>query len=143
MVATDRPVPPPGRSGVTFAEIAAHYGLAARYIAENPRWGRHPDWPARTGKRGRSGEFDPAAVADFVRAHHARPVLDLEPERTYTVTEAATAAGIEADTVYADISRGRWPAPDVIADDGTRLWYGRTITATLAARRSYNRTSDK
>jgi hypothetical protein len=139
MVSAGPPSPPPGRDGVTFPEIAAHYGLTARTVAENARWGRHPEWPAKVGKRGKSGEYDPAEVEAFVQAHHARPVVHLIPDRLYTVAEAAAAVGLAAETIYSDASRGRWPGPDVRADDGTQLWYGRTVEATVNARRSYRR----
>ncbi|MFD4392876.1 hypothetical protein [Streptomyces sp. NPDC058495] len=137
MVAAESPQPPDGRSGVTFAEIAAHYGLSPRYVAENPRWGRHPDWPARTGKRGRFAEYDPGEVDRFVQTHHHRPTPDLEPGRAYTLTEIAAATGLAADTLYADVSRNRWPQPDETTPDGTRMWYGSTVARTLANRRRY------
>ncbi|WNI20428.1 hypothetical protein [Streptomyces sp. ITFR-16] len=124
---------------MTFKEIAAHYGLTARYVAENGRWGRHPQWPAQIGKRGRSGEYGPEAVDAFVRAHHVRPGVKLDPDRLYTVAEAAAATGLAADTIYADASRGRWPGPDARTDDGTQFWYGRTVEATVNARRTYRR----
>ncbi|MDK9495789.1 hypothetical protein QEZ40_007082 [Streptomyces katrae] len=134
------PVPPPGRDGVTFAEIAAHYGKSARYVSANPRWGRHPDWPAPTGKRGRSFEYDPAAVAAFAAVHHVREPVPLDPDRLYTVNEIAAEAGVRSATVWADISRDRWPAPDEVGGDGTKLWRGSTVTGHLAGRRSYRRT---
>ncbi|MEU3400834.1 helix-turn-helix transcriptional regulator [Streptomyces filamentosus] len=137
MVAADPPQPPAGRSGVTFAEIAAHYGLSPRYVAENTRWGRHPDWPTSTGKRGRSNEYDPHQVDAFVQTHHHRPAPALTPDRAYTLTEIAAATGLATDTLYADISRNRWPQPDQTAPDGTRLWLGSTITRTLTSRRRY------
>ncbi|WP_371793053.1 hypothetical protein OG285_32505 [Streptomyces sp. NBC_01471] len=137
MVSAGPPVPPPGRDGVTFPEIAAHYGLTARYVAENARWGRHPEWPARVGKRGKSGEYDPSAVEAFVAAHHTRVLFGIESKRSYTVKEIAAVTGLAADTIYADISRERWPAPDQTTEDGTRLWFGQTISRTMTARRSY------
>ncbi|MFE7485439.1 hypothetical protein [Streptomyces sp. NPDC057552] len=139
MVATSPPVPPAGRPGVTYKEIATCYGLAPRYVAENARWGRHPEWPAPVAKRGRSQEFDPQAVHDFTQRHHARQVPALDPARTYTVTEAASATGLSADTIYSDISRGRWPDPDTTTPDGVRLWSGETVIRTLAGRRAYGR----
>ncbi|MGW2837323.1 helix-turn-helix transcriptional regulator [Streptomyces sp. NPDC001493] len=142
MVATTPPEPPEGRTGVTYAEIAAHYGLAPRYVAENPRWGRHPSWPPRVAKRGRNGEFDPQAVHSFVQDHHARQVPTLDPQHAYTVAEIATATGLAADTIYADISRGRWPEPDRTTPDGVRTWHGSTITTALAGRRGYRQSGD-
>lgn len=138
MVATSTPTPPEGRPGVTYAEIADHYGLAPRYVAENTRWGRHPEWPAPVAKRGRSAEFDPASVHTFAQQHHARQVPTLDPDHAYTVTEAATATGLTTDTIYSDISRGRWPAPDTTTADGVRLWHGSTLTHVLQQRRKYN-----
>ncbi|MFJ6215077.1 hypothetical protein ACIQGZ_17335 [Streptomyces sp. NPDC092296] len=142
MVATDPPSAPQGRPGVTFAEIAAHYGKSSRYVAENARWGRHPDWPAPAAKRGRSQEFDPRLVAEFVGAHHARAAVPLDPDRLYSVPEIAAAAGVAADTVHADISRGRWPDPDG-ARDGVKLWLGGTVARHLASRRSYRRSQQE
>ncbi|MFE2555985.1 helix-turn-helix transcriptional regulator [Streptomyces sp. NPDC059352] len=139
MVATGAPAPPPGRDGVTFAEIAAHYGMSTRYVAENPRWGRHPEWPESTGKRGRSLEFPPAPVAEFVAEHHTRDAVELAPDQLYSVTEIAEAAGIRPDSIHSDISRGRWPAPDADGEGGPSMWKGATVTAYLAARRTYRR----
>lgn len=139
MVTNSAPVPPPGRDGVTFSEIAAHYGKSARYVTGNPRWGRHPEWPAPLGKRGRSFEYAPDAVAAFVAAHHTREPAPLEPARLYTVTEIATATDVQPVTIWADISRDRWPSPDEVSEDGTKLWWGATVIEHLAKRRSYRR----
>ncbi|MFF4647454.1 hypothetical protein [Streptomyces sp. NPDC001389] len=139
MVATSAPAPPPGRDGVTFAEIAAHYGKSTRYVAENPRWGRHPDWPPSITRRGRSFEYSPDAVAAFVAAHHAREVPQLDPGRLYTVAEIAAATGGQADSIWSDISRDRWPAPDAEAPDHTKLWRGATVIEHLASRRTYRK----
>lgn len=106
-----------------------------RYVAENTRWGRHPDWPAPVAKRGRSAEFDPQAVHAFVQQHHTRQAPALDPNRAYTVTEAAKLIGLTADTIYSDISRGRWPDPDTTTPDGIRLWHGSTLTRALQQRR--------
>ena len=132
------PTPPPGRPGVTYAEVATHYGLSSRYVAESSRWGRHPEWPPRIGKRGRSDEFDPSAVAAFVDRRHGR-TLNVMPDRLYTVQEAAQAVGLAKETIYADISRGRWPPPDETYPDGTKQWRGETILKTMAKRRGYSR----
>ncbi|MFG2894930.1 hypothetical protein [Streptomyces sp. NPDC048248] len=139
MVATNAPAPPPGRVGVTFAEIAEHYGKATRYVAENPRWGRHPQWPSSIGKRGRTYEYKPEDVAAFVAAHHTREAVPLDPERLYTVPEIATATSGPADSIWADISRDRWPAPDTTTEDGTKLWRGATVIKHLAGRRAYRK----
>lgn len=141
MIATSAPVPPDGRPGVTFAEIAKHYRRSTRYVAENPRWGRHPDWPAPVARRGRSNEYAPEAVAAFVAEHHARDVIPLGPDQLYSVPEIAAETGLAADTIWSDISRDRWPAPDDISSDGTKLWRGSTIAEHLAGRRSYKRSS--
>ncbi|MFD3873139.1 hypothetical protein [Streptomyces sp. NPDC058623] len=133
------PVPPKGRIGVTYTEIAAHYGMSARYISENPRWGRHERWPESIGKRGRNKEFDPDAVAAFFNEHHIRETAPLDPDRLYTVVEIAEAANLQPDTVRSDISRGRWPAPDQWSQGETKLWRGDTVRAHLSARRTYRR----
>ncbi|MFB6512724.1 hypothetical protein ACFCW4_09775 [Streptomyces virginiae] len=130
------PVPPEGRTGVTYTEIAEHYGMSARYLSENPRWGRHPGWPAAIGKRGRTIEFDPEAIARFFGEHHTREATALEPSRRYTVVEIAEASGLQPDSIRSDISRGRWPTPDEM-DGDRKLWRGETITTHLAGRRIY------
>ncbi|MFF3084323.1 VOC family protein [Streptomyces nojiriensis] len=130
------PVPPEGRTGVTYAEIAEHYGMSARYLSENPRWGRHPGWPAAIGKRGRTIEFDPQAIARFFGEHHTREATPLEPSRHYTVVEIAEASGLQPDSIRSDISRGRWPAPDEM-DGDRKLWRGETVATHLAGRRIY------
>lgn len=127
--------PPPGRDGVTFEEIAAHVGRSPRYVAENPRWGKHSNWPHPIGKRGRSQEFDPTAITDFITTHHTRPLPDIDDSRLYTVAEIAHLADIAPDTLHGYLSRGQWPAPDT--DD--HLWRGTTVRRTLAARRRYHR----
>ncbi|GAA2623459.1 hypothetical protein GCM10010425_18370 [Streptomyces spororaveus] len=134
--ANGAPVPPEGRTGVTYAEIAGHYGMSARYLSENPRWGRHPGWPAAIGKRGRTIEFDPEAIARFFGEHHTREATPLEPTRRYTVVEIAEASGLQPDSIRSDISRGRWPAPDEM-DGDRKLWRGETVTTHLAGRRIY------
>ncbi|MGW6984738.1 hypothetical protein ACWGE1_35680 [Streptomyces sp. NPDC054932] len=130
------PVPPEGRTGVTYTEIAGHYGMSARYLSENPRWGRHPDWPAAIGKRGRAIEFDAEAIARFFGEHHTREATPLDPNRRYTVVEIAEASGLQPDSIRSDISRGRWPAPDEM-DGDRKLWWGETVTTHLAGRRIY------
>ncbi|MFJ7590662.1 hypothetical protein ACIQZO_25415 [Streptomyces sp. NPDC097617] len=130
------PVPPEGRTGVTYTEIAEHYGMSARYLSENPRWGRHPGWPPPIGKRGRTMEFDAQAIARFFGEHHTREATPLDPSRRYTVVEIAEASGLQPDSIRSDISRGRWPAPDE-RDGDRKLWRGDTVTAHLAGRRIY------
>ncbi|WP_324603921.1 hypothetical protein [Streptomyces sp. NRRL S-241] len=130
------PVPPEGRPGVTYTEIAGHYGMSARYLSENPRWGRHPGWPPAIGRRGRTIEFDAEAVARFFGEHHTREATALDPSRRYTVVEIAEASGLQPDSIRSDISRGRWPAPDE-TDGDRKLWRGETVTAHLAGRRIY------
>ncbi|MFJ3518408.1 MULTISPECIES: hypothetical protein [unclassified Streptomyces] len=130
------PVPREGRAGVTYTEIAEHYGMSARYLSENPRWGRHPGWPRAIGKRGRTIEFDAEAIARFFGEHHTREATPLDPDRCYTVVEIAEASGLQPDSIRSDISRGRWPAPDEM-DGDRKLWRGRTVTAHLAGRRIY------
>lgn len=140
MIAAAPLTAPEGRPGVTFQEIAAWRRMSARYVAENPRWGRHPAWPAPIGKRGRSREYDPGAVEEFVQVHHSRERTPLEATRLYTVAEIAEAAHLEPDTVWSYISRDSWPEPDAVLPDGTKLWRGATVTRRLDGRRRYRAT---
>jgi hypothetical protein len=91
-------------------EIAELYGRSTHTVTK--AWAAHPEWPAPVGKRGRYNEYDAEQVAAFVRAHAARHADDLEPDRLYTAQQIGDAAGISAGTIRADVSKGRWPAPD-------------------------------
>ncbi|MFJ7422755.1 hypothetical protein ACIQXD_29750 [Streptomyces uncialis] len=122
---------------MTYAEIAAHYGKATRYVAESAQWGRHTDWPQPIGKRGLSKEFSPAAVEAFVRDHHTRPGAGLKPDQLYTLPEIAQASELAPGTLHGYVSRGRWPAHDSLTADGTKLWLGSTVEKRLRSRRSY------
>jgi hypothetical protein len=113
-------------------EIAELYGRSTHTVTK--AWAAHPEWPAPVGKRGRYNEYDAEQVAAFVRAHAARHADDLEPDRLYTAQQIGDAAGISAGTIRADVSKGRWPAPDDTAH-GVKRWYGRTAKETLATRR--------
>lgn len=126
----------PHTPGETLAEAAARHGRSLD-TARN-HWSRHPDWPAPLGKRGRAHVYDPAAVDAFV----ARQLPDLEAARLYTARDLEAAGlGIKAATIRADQSKGRWPEPDDTTG-GANRWYGSTVKAALAGRRSYRRTSD-
>lgn len=127
--------PPPGRDGVTFEEIAAHVGRSPRYVAENTRWGKHPDWPHPTGRRGRRQEFNPTAITDFITTHHTRPLPDIDDDHLYTVAEIAELADIAPDTIWSYLSRNQWPPPDT-----QHQWRGTTVRHALTARRTYRRT---
>jgi uncharacterized protein YjcR len=118
------------RPGLTAAEIAEQYDRSLSTVRNV--WARHEAWPAPCGKRGRALEYDPAAVAQFVREHIDRPV-ELDPDRLYTVQEIAAATDLRPGTIRADRSRGRWVEPDE-ERDGTALWYGRTVLELLASR---------
>jgi hypothetical protein len=122
--------------GETLREIAARYSRAEKTI-EN-RWARHPEWPEPIGKRGQAYVYDPAAVDRVVAEHLARPAVDLEPHREYTAAEIEAATGISAGTVRAEVSKGRWPAPD-----GRRgranVWLGTTVLGAVEKRQAYRK----
>lgn len=120
-------------------EIATRYDRSLHTVTKT--WARHPDWPAPVGKRGRYKEYDADAVDAFVRQHVTRQTPDLEPGRLYTVQELAAATGIAEPTIRADLSRGRWPAPDDTAA-GVHRWRGRTVTDALDDRPSYTAPDD-
>ncbi|MFF8412851.1 hypothetical protein [Streptomyces omiyaensis] len=121
-------------AGETLREIAARHGRSEKTIQNV--WARHPEWPAPLGKRGQAYVYDPAAIDRVVAAHFARPVAELEPRRLYTATEIATATGLKAATIRADVSKGRWPAADDTAGRAHR-WYGSTALKALQGRRGY------
>ncbi|NML55355.1 hypothetical protein HHL19_16420 [Streptomyces sp. R302] len=121
----------------TLSEIAARHGRSEKTIRNT--WARHPDWPAAVGKRGRAYVYDPAAVDQVVADHFARPAADLEPRRLYTTAEIATATGLKAVTIRAEVSKGRWPAADDTAGRVHR-WYGSTVLKALQDRRGYRST---
>lgn len=122
----------PTTPGETLAEIAERHHRP--YSTVRNRWRTHPDWPTPSGKDGRHLLFDPAAVDAWVLAHTTRPPVDLEPTRLYTAEEIATAAGLTAATIRADLSRNRWPAPDDTTH-GVNRWKGATATETLGRRK--------
>lgn len=126
----------PPAEGETLREIAARHGRA--YNTLRNQWSRHPDWPDPVGKRGRSYVYDPAAVDRVIAEHFERPAAELEPRRLYTAREIEALTGVTAATIRADVTRGRWPAPDDTSQRANR-WYGETITTALTARRGYRR----
>ncbi len=98
-----------GRPDLIAPEIAEQYGVGIHTVTKS--WARHPQWPT-SHKRGRYKAYDAQAVADFVREHVARPLIELELRRLYTAREIADATDISEGTIRADRSRGRWPEPD-------------------------------
>ncbi|MFD4830163.1 helix-turn-helix transcriptional regulator [Streptomyces uncialis] len=121
---------------VTIQEIAARTGTPTTTVRN---WTRRPDWPASPGKKGRANGYPRADVDAWLAQHTSRNAAELEPRRLYTGPELEAAGiGITAGTIRADMSVGRWPAPDDTTD-GINRWYGATATQTLAARRPYNR----
>ncbi|MFF5972232.1 helix-turn-helix transcriptional regulator [Streptomyces sp. NPDC012769] len=132
MVAT----PPEGE---TLREIAARHDRAETTVAN--QWARHPEWPTPIGKRGQAHVYDSAAVDRFVAAHLTRPAVELDPQREYTAAEIEAATGISGGTIRAEVSKGRWPAPD-----GQRgranVWRGATVLEAVAERRAYRRTTN-
>lgn len=74
-----------------------------------------------------------------MRNHIARAAVELEPERLYTAQQLEEAGiGITSSTIRADLTRRRWPQPDS-TEGGVNRWHGRTVTDTMAKRRSYKR----
>ncbi|MFG3174920.1 hypothetical protein ACGFZC_07555 [[Kitasatospora] papulosa] len=128
----------PPADGETLREIATRYGRA--YNTLSAQWSRHEAWPAPTGKRGRAYVYNPAEVDAVVQEHFVRENTALQPRRLYTAREIADLAGISAATIRADLSKGRWPAPDDTEGPANR-WTGKTVTATLKGRRGYQRKS--
>jgi predicted DNA-binding transcriptional regulator AlpA len=123
--------------GETLREIATRHGRA--YNTLRNQWSRHPDWPdPLPKKRGRSYVYDPAAVDRVIAQHFGREAAELEPHRLYTAREIETLTGVTAATIRADVTRGRWPAPDDTSQRAHR-WYGETVTTALTARRGYRR----
>ncbi|MDG9703786.1 hypothetical protein [Streptomyces sp. DH37] len=137
-------VPRTKRTPETVAEIAARTGRPLATVRNT--WARRADWPAPVGTRGRWNTYDPADVDAWLATHTARPAAALEPARLYTAQELEAAGiGVTASTIRADLSRSRkpdqprrWPEPDDTSG-GVNRWTGRTVTAALAARRSYRR----
>ncbi|MFJ1858756.1 hypothetical protein ACIOHA_15775 [Streptomyces anulatus] len=127
----------PPAEGETLREIADRYGRSHATIANV--WSQHPDWPAHVGKRGRAYVYDPAKVDKVVEEHFMRP-LPFEPRRLYTARQIAELTGITAGTIRADVSKGRWPAPDDTEGPANR-WRGATVTAALAGRQVYRRST--
>ncbi|MEU3899756.1 hypothetical protein [Streptomyces sp. NPDC045251] len=126
---------PPGE---TYAQIAARHGRSLARVRNV--WARHPAWPAPIGKDGKQLLFDPAAVDQVVREHIDRPPADLEPTRLYTAKEIEQLTGITAATIRADRTKGRWPAPDD-TQGRAHVWKGSTVTAAVADRRAYRRST--
>lgn len=128
----------PTPDGETLREIAARHGRA--YDTLRAQWSRHPAWPNPIGKRGRSYLYDTTAVDEAIAEHFVRSTPTFEPRRLYTARDIATAAGISTATIRADVSKGRWPAPDDTTEMANR-WLGATITTALAGRRRDHRTA--
>ena len=130
----------PPVEGETLREIAARHGRA--YNTLRNQWSRHPDWPDPLHeKRGRSYVYDPAAVDRVIAKHFGRQAAGLEPRRLYTAREIEALTGVTAATIRADVTRGRWPAPDDTSERAHR-WSGETVTTALTARRGYRRSTE-
>ncbi|MBK3630526.1 hypothetical protein JHN59_38170 [Streptomyces sp. MBT49] len=120
-------------------EIADLYDVSPHTVTKS--WARHSAWPAPVDKRGRYKEYDAHDVERFVRDHVQRAAVDLEPTRLYTAPELEAAGiGITAGTIRADLTRGRWPAPDR-TEHGVNQWLGSTAAQALAGRRGYRRSA--
>lgn len=128
----------PPTDGETLREIATRYGRA--YNTLSAQWSRHEAWPAPVGRRGHAYVYNSAEVDAVVQEHFVREDTALQPRRLYTAREIAELAGISAATIRADVSKGRWPAPDDTEGPANR-WTGATITAALKGRRGYQRKS--
>ncbi|MFZ3569434.1 helix-turn-helix transcriptional regulator [Streptomyces sp. BH034] len=129
----------PTAEGETLAQIADRYGRAYNTIRN--KWARHDAWPAPIDKRGRHNVYDPAAVDQAVRKHFIRPAAELQPRRLYTAREIEETTGVTAATIRADVSKGRWPAPDDTSGRAHR-WYGQTVMTAVNARRGYRRSTE-
>ncbi|MEI5520677.1 hypothetical protein WB388_08685 [Streptomyces brasiliscabiei] len=130
--------PRPRRDPETVADIAERTGRPLSTVRNT--WARHPDWPAHVGRRGRWVAYDPDDIDQWLAANVDRQAVTLEPARLYTARELeASGIGITAATIRADLSRGRWPAPDN-TEGGTNRWTGATASAAIEGRRRYRRT---
>ncbi|MEV0090443.1 hypothetical protein [Streptomyces sp. NPDC050738] len=124
----------PDQTGETLQQIADRHGRA--YNTLKAQWSRHPAWPDHIGKEGRFYTYDPAAVDAVIAEYFSRPPVTLESRRLYTAREIEELTGIKAVTIRADVSRGRWPAPDDISGRAHR-WAGATVKEALKGRRAY------
>ncbi|MEU9002985.1 hypothetical protein [Streptomyces sp. NPDC048551] len=122
-------------AGETLRQIAGRYGR--EYDTLRRDWSRHPDWPTPIG-RVRDGAYlyDSAAVDAVVARHFAREPVSLVPGRLYTAKEIEAVTGIRSVTIRADVTKGRWPAPDDTSERANR-WLGATVAAAVAGRRGY------
>jgi hypothetical protein len=129
------------REPETVADVAERTGRPLSTVRNT--WARHPAWPKPLEqRRGRWRLYDPATIDAFVRDHIDRQAADLEPARLYTARELEAAGiGVTAGTIRADLSRGRWPAPDDTGR-GVNRWTGAAATRALEVRRGYRRTQD-
>ncbi|RBQ22168.1 hypothetical protein DP939_02415 [Spongiactinospora rosea] len=128
-------VPAPG---IIAPEIAEKYDRALTTVQKT--WTRHPDWPKPRGRRGRWAEYDADAVDKLVRRVFLRaaPVAEGRPDDLLTIAQIADHTGLARGTIDADISRGRWPAPDEI-EHGVKRWRRSTVNSALGKRRGYHR----
>ncbi|PZG47463.1 hypothetical protein C1I98_13410 [Spongiactinospora gelatinilytica] len=124
--------------GIIAPEIAEKYGRALATVQKT--WTRHPDWPKPRGRRGRWAEYDADAVDALVNRLFLRPAPAAEgsPDDLLTIAQIAVHTGLARGTIDADISRGRWPAPDEI-EHGVKRWRRSTVDAVLSKRRGYRR----
>ena len=59
---------------------------------------------------------------------------EMEPERTYSISEAARYLGVHRCTLYAYINRPEYPLPFVkVPETGKLMFYGRDLIAYKAA----------
>src|ERR1039457_2065952 len=127
------------RARLIAPEVAARYGRPLTTI--QTEWMPDPAWPAAIGKRGRWNEYDAAEVAAAVQAITGRPQLpEGDPDELLDIGQAAAHAGISPSTIRADLSRGRWPAPDD-GKHGVKRWKRSTVTTVMEGRRQYRRRS--
>ncbi len=121
--------------GMILVEIASRYD---RSLPTVKRWSTEDGWPDPIAKRGRWHEYDPGEVDAWVREKRLRAPSGLDPRRSYTARELETAGiGITASAIRSDLSRGRWPRPD-LTEHGANLWYGSTVLDALSKRRRRN-----
>lgn len=127
----------PGK-GLIAPEIAERYGRATSTVQRI--WTQHPEWPRPIGKRGRWNEYDPDAVDRVVRRTFLRdrPRPSGTPDDLLDINAIAEYTGLSASTIRADISRGRWRAPDDTAN-GVKRWRRSTVDEIMAERRRYQR----
>ncbi len=122
-------------AGVILPEIARQYGRSLKTVSW---WRWRYQWPQPTGKRGRWDEYDPDDVGRAVALILRESAEGADPDELLDAKGAAAEAGISYATVRADISRGRWPAPDE-EKFGVKRWRRGTVRDHMASRRPSKR----